>query len=387
MQVDGQDVARIISVQFKTISRLGVEEFPPEGFLPPEKFDLYIDYTVTTYVRLRGILPRCGRPRSSTRRFFSSKPTYLQQTACLPRTSFTWYSSTTLWTTAILHLSFFRSNVLTKNSVLPVPPIRILHFVEKFFYGRAEMTVLHFVSYGLTASSFSGVLSPHFSSWLGDVSPWLGGDADLLERERPAAAGEDGIVALLETGGGMEGRASEVRTSTSAAEAGFLEPRSGDHIHARGEDTTDEPAEKFLEVELGHIDLQSEYKEAKDEKSRTQPKTTREIIGLVCLNLGMLFFFASWTPQLIFNVLDSAQLPRLSLITQVLILSSWFGIMIYAVGVNLPFQKQAPPIIVVFGCWVGREVDDTEKTLRIHTEFFILTVFLLAIFVVVCWYM
>ena len=35
---------------------------------------------------------------------------------------------------------------------------------------------------------------------------------------------------------------------------------------------------------------------------------------------------------------------------------------------------------------VGREVDDTEKALKIHTEFFILTVFLLALLVVVCWY-
>ena len=35
---------------------------------------------------------------------------------------------------------------------------------------------------------------------------------------------------------------------------------------------------------------------------------------------------------------------------------------------------------------VGQEVADTEKSLRIHTEFFILTVFLLSLLVVVCWF-
>ena len=35
---------------------------------------------------------------------------------------------------------------------------------------------------------------------------------------------------------------------------------------------------------------------------------------------------------------------------------------------------------------LGQGVADTEKTLRIHAEFFILTFFLLALLVVVCWY-
>ena len=40
----------------------------------------------------------------------------------------------------------------------------------------------------------------------------------------------------------------------------------------------------------------------------------------------------------------------------------------------------------VSGYSFGQEAGDTEKSLRIHTEFFILSVFLFGLFVVVCWY-
>ena len=57
------------------------------------------------------------------------------------------------------------------------------------------------------------------------------------------------------------------------------------------------------------------------EREKAPPKSSiRHAFGLACLNFGMLCFLLSWTPQLIFNVLDTRQLPTLSLLTQCFIL-------------------------------------------------------------------
>ena len=83
------------------------------------------------------------------------------------------------------------------------------------------------------------------------------------------------------------------------------------------------------------------------EKPESTPKTdTRHTFGLVCLNLGMLCKLLSWTPQLIFNMLDTRQLPTLSLLTQCLILGTFASSIIFCTNYRITYKTIATSLQV-----------------------------------------